>query len=96
MKSEYTVIWKRSVIERTLALIVLKEMEGGRAVEQIVEAMREIDRRLSARPESEGESRNEDDRILIVAPLAVTYEVYSDERVVFVRSAQYRPPGGSS
>jgi len=47
-------------------------------------AANEIDRRLQDNPEHEGESRPLGRRILFVAPLAVTFRVYPDDRMVRV------------
>jgi hypothetical protein len=47
-------------------------------------AANEIDRRLHASPESEGESRPHGHRVTFVAPLAVTFEVRPQDRLVQV------------
>lgn len=92
MKPAYTVIWKRSVVKRDLASIVLREMQEGRPIAPITRAMDELDRRLAANPELEGESRDGMQRILIELPLAVTYETRVDDRIVVIRSVRHIPP----
>jgi len=57
MSTPYTVIWKRSVIEKSLASFVLAAMERGEDVSAITAAMTEIDRLLATDPEGSGESR---------------------------------------
>lgn len=91
MSPRFRVIWKHSVIERTLAAIVVRAMERGEPVAAITAAMAEIDQRLERDPDNEGESRGEHERVLIVSPLTVTFEVHSEEQIVFVLTARYRP-----
>lgn len=50
----------------------------------ITAAANEIDRLLRLDPENQGESRTEDRRVLLVAPLGVTFKVFPDDRVVKV------------
>lgn len=91
MKAAYTVIWKPSLVERTLAEFVLRAMEEGTGSAAITSAMAEIDARLSTRPADAGESRGGPERIICVPPLAVTYEVREDDRIVYVLRARYMP-----
>ncbi len=91
MTSRFTVIWKRSLIEKDLASYVAEAMEKRGNVGAITRAMTEIDRLLSQRPESEGESRANFERVLIVPPLTVTYEVHEDEQIVYVLRSRYSP-----
>ncbi len=97
MNKPYTVIWKRSLIEKTLASLVLAAMQRGEDVSALTTAMTEIDRTLAADPETRGESRGDFERVLIVAPLTVTFEVHPEERIVYVLRARYAPrrPGAS-
>ncbi|MGH7127176.1 MAG: hypothetical protein ACREJB_07500 [Planctomycetaceae bacterium] len=53
--------------------------------------MNEIDRLLGGRPETQGESRGDFERILIVPPLVVTFEIHEEERIVVVLRARYSP-----
>lgn len=91
MTFRYTVIWKRSVIEKDLASYVVEAMEKPGDVGAITRAMTEIDRLLGQRPETEGESRANFERVLIVPPLTVTYEVHEDEHIVYVLRSRYSP-----
>jgi len=91
MTTAYTVVWKTSVIEQTLASIVADAIEQGQDVAPIRQAMSQIDRLLASRPQFVGESRGPYERILIVPPLVVTYEIHEEERVVYVLTV-HRPP----
>lgn len=50
----------------------------------ITGATREIDSLLRVNPENVGESRSEDRRILLAAPLGVTFKIEPDDRKVRV------------
>lgn len=52
--------------------------------QQITSATDEIDARLSANPEAEGESRDENKRITFASPLAVVFRVEEDGKTVSV------------
>jgi hypothetical protein len=49
----------------------------------------EIDRLLSENPEQVGESRNDNERVLIIQPLTVTYEIFADLGVVLIYEARH-------
>ena len=87
MIRKYQVIWRRQVIEKHVAQFVVDAMQQGGDVNAITSAMSEIDQLLSVEPKTCGESRGEFERILIVAPLAVTFEIHEDESVVVVLAA---------
>jgi plasmid stabilization system protein ParE len=75
----FTVIWVTSA-ENELIKICLDAADR----QTVAASAAEIDQRLRARPEQEGESRSGDRRILIVPPLAVIYRVRLDDRIVRV------------
>jgi len=50
----------------------------------ITAAARDIDQQLRAQPDAVGESRDGSRRILIAGPLAVSYEIRLDDRIVRV------------
>jgi hypothetical protein len=91
MSPRYTVIWKRSIIELTLVDVVARAMAGGEGVSAITVAMNEIERRLAVAPQTQGESRENYERVLIIPPLTVAFEVHEDERVAFVLRLHYAP-----
>ena len=76
----YTVLWDVRA-QQELASIW---MNAGDARNLIREAANSIDRALAHDPEGVGESRTTDRRILIASPLAVTYRVLQEDRVVRV------------
>jgi hypothetical protein len=53
---------------------------------EVTSASREIDRLLRRDPAAIGESRDENVRIMFVAPLGVDFEVVEDDRIVYVLS----------
>jgi len=84
----YTVIWLESA-EVELADLWLNAPDR----ERVTAAAHELDIRLGANPGIEGESRKGNRRILLVAPLGVTYEVHPDDRLVRVLEVwRFRTP----
>ena len=78
---KYTVLWLKPA-EAKLADIWLAADDR----EAITRAAREIDRFLNIHPHTVGETRSEEKRILIVAPLCVIFRVYEDDRIVRIAS----------
>lgn len=78
---KYTVLWLPDV-ERELTEIWLASADR----DEISDATSRIESLLRLRPIKEGESRDMNQRILFVAPLAVTYEVREADRLVQVTS----------
>ncbi len=91
MNGAYRVVWPRRLVEHALANFVVAAMQSGQGAADITLAMNEIDRLLAANPQEEGESRDEFERIIIVPPLSVDYEVQEDERIVLILRARYVP-----
>ena len=75
----YTVVWVRAAEE---ALAQIWTQTADRA--QISQAANAIDARLRLSPETAGESRAEDLRILLVPPLGVTFHIDPGARLVQV------------
>ena len=67
-------------------------MQRGDDVNAITVAVTEIGRLLSTVPQSVGESRAGQERVLIVPPLAVLYEVHEEEAIVLILGLRYRIP----
>ena len=86
----FTVIWRRALLPR-LAEFYVNALERGQDAAAVTRAVAEIDQRLGGRPETQGESRGEFERVLIVWPLSVSFEVHEDERVVYVLRVRYAP-----
>jgi len=87
--NSFRVIWNHKALQQGIASIVLKLMEKGSAVSPINEAMLEIDVLLAKGPSECGESRGPFERVLIVLPLSVIYEVHEDERIVYISGVRY-------
>lgn len=83
----FQVIWMQQAI-RPLARAYLAASDDGEA-EAVTSAMAEIDRLLARNPATAGESRDEAERICVVRPVVVEYEVFEDERVAVVSAARY-------
>ncbi len=83
---KYTVIWRNRLLSH-LAAIYIRVREAGGNTLAITQAVAEIDALLRHTPLTRGESRNPGERILIVEPLSVYFEVHEEEKVVFVMSA---------
>ena len=84
----YTVVWLESA-ESELAAIWNDAADR----EHVALAANEIDLRVRIRPSVEGESRTGNRRILLVAPLGVTFEVEADDRLVRVLEVwRFGPP----
>jgi hypothetical protein len=76
---KFTVIWLTSA-EAELAEVWLAADDR----ELIAQTANEIDARLAAEPETQGESRSGQRRILLVAPLGVVFETHLADRIVRV------------
>jgi hypothetical protein len=89
---KYTVIWKRVIAERDLAELIVSFMETGESVAPITRAVAQIDRLLATDPEGVGESRENFERVLIVAPITVYHEVHDETKTTYVNPFRYCPP----
>jgi hypothetical protein len=78
-------------VERQIAAFVVQAMEQHQRAGAITEAMNEIDAILSRNPMEKGESRDHDNRVLIVDPLTVFFRVLEDKAVVWITEARYHP-----
>lgn len=75
----YTVLWKKNA-EDELAEIWIDAADR----ESVTRAAYEIDRRLRVAPTTAGESRDPGQRVLLIAPLGVTFQIYEEDRIVRV------------
>jgi hypothetical protein len=91
MSPRFTVIWPHWLIEGPVAEFVARQFERGDDGGTIADAMNQVDRLLSLDPHVVGESRGEHERVVVVQPLTVSYEVHQAERVVLVLNAHYYP-----
>jgi hypothetical protein len=86
----YRVVWRLQV-RRNIDVRAFLARETGRDPDRLLRAVEEIELRLSFAPLAEGESRGASERVLIVHPLSVQYEVFESERVVLIYSAIFYP-----
>jgi hypothetical protein len=89
----FKVRWMRPAID-SLARAYMAARDEGEA-ESITSAMAEVDRVLETGPAGAGESRTGAERILVVRPVVVEYEVFADEQTVVVTAARYVRPRGA-
>ena len=85
---KYTVVWTPSA-ERHLTEIWVDAQDRG----TVTSAANSIDKLLAQDPESLGESRNENVRIVFVPPLGVEFEVFCDDRIAYVLAVWMLQPG---
>jgi hypothetical protein len=87
----YTVIWRRALVN-LLAAFYVDARQKGLDPTAITRAVAEIDARLKHDPLDAGESRIDQERVLVVLPLIVDYDVFEDEHVVLVEAVRYILP----
>ena len=85
----FRVLWLRVAID-ALAQAYTQAAGEDRATE-VTTDMALADQVLAVNPQHVGESRAGNERIFFLPTLALTYEVFDDEKLVVVISARYRP-----
>lgn len=83
----YSIRWRRAVSRKLLAASAKAESAP---LTDILAAMSKIESLLHNEPEFVGESRDADERLLIVEPLSVLYKIDHRRRIVHVLRAQVR------
>lgn len=73
----YRVVW-RERDQRNLAVYEFLARELSRPANHIPAAVEEIEHALSTDPHTAGESRGDAERVLVVPPLAVFFEVFDE------------------
>jgi hypothetical protein len=86
----YRVVWRLRV-RRTIDAFAFILHETGRDPGTLQRAADEIELRLALAPMTEGESRSETERVLIVHPLSVRYQVFDEANVVLIYSGVFYP-----
>lgn len=86
----YRVVWRLKLRQR-LDVLAFLARERGDWSERIPRAVDEIELRLALAPGEEGESRAGNERILVVDPLSVKFEVFESEQVVLIYEAVVHP-----
>ena len=79
----HRVVWRRRVVD-TLHTHAFLAYELGNDPTGVTRAIEAIIERLTQNPTVEGESREGNERVLIVHPLSVTYEVFEEAGVVLI------------
>lgn len=79
----YRVVWRERLLRSIHVFTFLRLHNTGEA-DELERAVVEIERRLSLDPATEGESRGGEERVLIVHPLSVTFEVFDLQRAVMI------------
>jgi hypothetical protein len=82
----YRVVWRLKE-RRRLDVLAFLAHERGDFSNRIPRAIAEIELRLALEPNREGESRDNAERILIVPPISVTFEVFEESEVVLIYKA---------
>jgi hypothetical protein len=86
----YRVIWRERIRNSLFTLTFLTQSRGG-DVGALSRAVEEINRRLETDPAEAGESRDGNERVLIVHPLSVFFEAFEEAQVVLIYTAVYYP-----
>jgi len=86
----FRLFWRKRVEDQlhTAAFIMRERGMNTRALKG---AMKRIVTQLESDPSSAGESRGDDEHVLIEMPLTVWFEVFEDESVVIVYDAVLYP-----
>lgn len=85
----YRVIWRHAVLGHRIGELLLEFSSQGVSSQPLFAAFDRINQLLSTEPETCGESRPDSERVMHVYPLTVTFEIHTDERIVFVTRAHY-------
>jgi hypothetical protein len=86
----YRVVWRRR-LQTALHHASFFAHELGRDVVALRHAVEEIELDLSDNPAEQGESRASNERVVIVNPLTIFYEVFEEQQVVLIYAAVYHP-----
>jgi hypothetical protein len=86
----YRVVWRRR-LQIALHHATFFAHELGRDVVALRRAVENIELDLSDNPAEQGESREGNERVIIVNPLTAFYEVFEDQQVVLIYAAVYHP-----
>jgi hypothetical protein len=86
----YRVVWPRR-LENALGDAAFYAHERGSDVVALRRAVADIELALSDNPNELGESRDGAERVLIINPLSVRYEVFEAAQVVCIYEAVYHP-----
>ena len=85
----WTIIWNRAELARFGETYDRLYESDPEAAARVTRALAVIDGLLERSPDTAGESRANFQRMVIAHPLTVTYEVHSEEQIVYVVKFQY-------
>ena len=86
----YRVVWRQRIQNQMHTSAFLLRERGG-DTKPMRDAIRSIEDAMTSNPEQVGESRGGNERVFIVAPLSVQYEVFEDDRIVLIYEATLHP-----
>lgn len=86
----YRVIWRRRLIDAMHTFAFMTHERGG-DVEGLARSVESVDRRLSHDPNEAGESRAGNERVLILHPITVYFEVFEESKIVLIYSVVRNP-----
>ena len=86
----YRVVWRRR-LPNAIHNTAFYAYEKGRDADALRQAATDIELALSDNPAELDESRDGAERVLIIDPLSVRYEVFEDAQIVFIYEAVYYP-----
>lgn len=86
----YRVVWRRR-LDNALHDAAFYGYENGRDVVALRRAVTDIELALSDNPNEQGESREGTERVIIINPLSVRYEVFESQSLVLIYEAVYHP-----
>jgi hypothetical protein len=72
-----------------IAQFYVDALEQGEDAGAVSRAVATIDHFLAVAPETCGESRGTYERVFIIAPLTVIYEIHEEERIVYILRVFY-------
>ena len=85
----WTVLWNRTQLSEFTATYDELRHRDPVAADRLARSVTKIDRLFEHSPDKAGESRGAFERMVIVPPLAVTFEVHTEEQVVYVMRFHY-------
>ena len=88
----YTVLWKREVIEDGLTEALVSCIESGLPTDPLVQAVCQIMVWLTRDPDRVGIACTDSTRVYVAEPIAVLYQVDEQTRLVRVQKFCHCPP----
>ena len=80
----------RNKVAISLNTLAFLDMELSVQTAKVMDAVEQIFDQLSLAPETAGESRDGEERIVIVDPISMTYEFFEDTKTVMIHTMRHR------